>query len=53
MIVNIIGWTALIVSWILPHLMENKEKATFIAMGLAAFSCGLFFGALITKYYSL
>ena len=53
MIVNIIGWTALIVSWILPRLMENKEKATFIAMGLAAFSCGLFLGALITKHFPL
>ena len=53
MIVNIIGWTALIISWVLPRLMEDKEKATFIGMGLAAFSCGLFLGALITKYYSL
>ena len=53
MIVNIIGWTALIISWILLRLMEDKQKARFIEAGLAAFACGLFIGALITKHLTL
>jgi len=53
MIITIIGWTVLIASWILPCLMENKEKARFIGAGLAAFSCGWFTAALLIKYLAL
>ena len=53
MIVSIIGWTALIASWILPYLMNNKQKARLIGLALSAFACGLFLGAIITKYLAL
>ena len=53
MIVSIIGWTALIASWILPYLMNNKQKARLIGLALSAFACGLFLGAIITKYLVL
>ena len=53
MIITIIGWTALITSWLIPHLMNNKQKARLIGIALSAFACGLFLGALITKYLAL
>jgi len=48
MIIYIIGWTALLASWIVPQFIKDKQRASFIGSALAAFATGLFVGALIT-----
>ena len=53
MIITIIGWTAIIASWLIPYLMNDKQKARLIGMALSAFAYGLFLGAIITKYLAL
>ena len=49
MIVTIIGFTVLTLSWILPHFIKDKQTGSFVGAVLAALACGLFVGELLTK----
>ena len=53
MIITIIGWTAIILSWFIPELIEDQQKARYIKGGLNAFALGWFLAAIIIKYFSL
>ena len=53
MIITIIGWTAIITSWLIPHLMNNKQKARLIGIALSAFACGLFSASILIKLFGL
>jgi len=53
MIITIIGWTALIISWLIPYLMNDKQKARLISMALSAFACGLFSASILIKIFGL
>jgi hypothetical protein len=49
MIITIIGWVAIILSWFMPQLIDDKEKARYIAGGLNAFAFGWFTAAILIK----
>jgi len=51
MISNIVGWTALIASWALPQKwFKSADKHRAVAMAIATFATGIFFGTLLEKY---
>ena len=53
MIITIIGWTAIILSWFIPELIDDKEKARYYRGLLNAFAFGWFAAAILTKYLAL
>jgi hypothetical protein len=53
MIITIIGWTAIIVSWFMPQLIEDQQKARYVAGVLGAFAFGWFTAAILIKYLAL
>ena len=53
MIITIIGWTAIILSWFMPELIDDKEKARYYRGLLNAFTIGWFVSAIVIKYFSL
>ena len=53
MIITIIGWTAIILSWFIPELIDDKEKARYYRGLLNAFAFGWFVSAIVIKYFSL
>ncbi len=50
MIITIIGWTAIILGWFMPDLMDNKEKAYRYRRLFNVFALGWFAAAILTKY---
>jgi len=53
MIVNIVGWSILIASWIIPKFIKDKIDKHVCSMVLSALATGIFVGALLAKYTSL
>ena len=53
MIITIIGWTAIIVSWFMPQLIDDKEEARYYKGLLNAFAFGWFASAILIKYLAL
>jgi hypothetical protein len=53
MIITIIGWTAIILSWFIPELIEDQQKARYIKGGLNAFALGWFAASILIKYLAL
>jgi len=49
MIVNIVGWTFLISSWVVPRLIKNNQKRHLVGAVLSSISCGIFIGALLAR----
>jgi hypothetical protein len=49
MLVNIVGWTFLISSWVVPRLIKNHQHRHLIGAVLAAIACGIFVGALLAS----
>ena len=43
----IIGWVALVASWVVPNFIKNGEMRRFIGGILASFATGIFTGELI------
>jgi hypothetical protein len=41
-ICNILAWSVLISSWIVPYFMTNKKNARILGMILSAFAVGVF-----------
>jgi hypothetical protein len=48
MIVNIVGWGLLILSWVIPGNTENKKLARLL---LSSVALGIFVGALLHKFF--
>jgi hypothetical protein len=49
MLVNIVGWTFLISSWVVPRLIKNNQNRHLIGAVLSATACGIFVGALLSS----
>jgi hypothetical protein len=41
-ICNLIGWMALITSWVIEYFITDKRKARLVGMVLSAFAVGVF-----------
>ena len=48
-LLTIIGWVALITSWVLPRFIKDKTDKSFWGASFSAFALGIFVGALITS----
>ena len=48
-LLSIIGWVALILSWILPRFIKDETDKSFWGAGLSAFALGVFVSALIVN----
>jgi hypothetical protein len=53
MIITIIGWTAIILSWFIPELIEDQQKARYVKGLLNAFALGWFLASILIKYLAL
>jgi uncharacterized membrane protein YczE len=49
--VTLIGWTILILSWIIPLFIKDTFKKRLIGISLSALTTGIFIGAHIQKYW--
>jgi hypothetical protein len=43
----IIGWVALVSSWVVPSFIKNEDVKRFIGAILASFATGVFTGELV------
>ena len=43
----IIGWIALVASWIVPQFIKDKNTKYFVGAIIASFAAGVFLGDLI------
>jgi hypothetical protein len=41
-ICNLIGWMALITSWVIEYFITDKQKARMVGLILSAFAVGVF-----------
>ena len=53
MIITIIGWIAIIVSWFIPQLIDDEELARYVKGLLNAFALGWFAAAILIRYLAL
>ena len=53
MIITIIGWTAIIVSWFTHKFIDDKELAQYVKGLLSAFTFGWFAASLLIKFLAL
>jgi hypothetical protein len=53
MIITIIGWIAIILSWFIHELIEDQQQARYIKGLLNAFALGWFAASILIKYLAL
>lgn len=49
---SLIGWLILILSWIVPSFIEDKEKKNLTGLVLSAIATGYFFGLLAERFFN-